>query len=152
MTKYVKDTDLGFKRLIAELQNAKNLEVVVGLQESEEKSADGVYVAEYAAANEYGTKKIPERSFMRSTFDENVADWQRMVDRNIRSVAEGKGSVWQTLSLIGLRMETQIKEKIGSNIQPANHPYTIAKKKSSRTLIDTSAMIQNVRYVVRSTK
>jgi hypothetical protein len=71
MTKYVKDTDLGFKQLIAELQNAKNLEVVVGLQESEEKSADGVYVAEYAAANEYGTKKIPERSFMRSTFDEN---------------------------------------------------------------------------------
>jgi hypothetical protein len=76
----------------------------------------------------------------------------KMVDRNIRAVAEGRGSVWQTLSLIGLRMETQIKEKIGSNIQPKNAPYTIAKKGSSRTLIDTSAMIQNVRYVVRNNK
>lgn len=149
MDNYLKDTDLGFKRLIDELQSADGIDVVAGLLQSEEKSKDGVYVADYATANEFGTSKIPERSFMRSTFDENVENWYQSVAYSMRKVAGGDGTVFHSLSRIGLRMETQIKEKIGSNIQPANHPYTIAKKKSSRTLIDTSAMIQNIRYVVK---
>jgi len=143
----VKDIDRGLKKFMRELQHAKNLEVVIGLQEGDTNGE--LSIAEYAAYNEYGTGKIPERSFMRSTFDEKVSDINRDIDNKYRQVQAGKMNIYSALNLVGLRHGRDIQKKIGSNISPANSPMTIAKKGSGKTLIDTGAMINAVRHIVR---
>lgn len=147
MAKYVKDTDKGLQKFIRELQSAKRAEVVIGLQEGD--MDNGESLADRGAHNEFGTKDIPERSFMRSTFDEKQSDINSFIARQYDLVKQGRQTVYRALSLIGLRHESQIKTKISSNIQPANDPKTVARKGSSRTLIDTGAMRAAVRYIVR---
>jgi hypothetical protein len=143
----VKDTDLGLKRFIAEMQSAKSVEVVIGILEG--TMNDGQSVAEYAAYNEFGTDRIPERSFMRTSFDENVGNINRDMQHVIGQVQQGQMTVVSALRNVGLKHVDRVQKKIGSNIQPANSPYTIAKKGSSRTLFDEGIMINSVRHLVR---
>ena len=145
--KYVTDKDLGLQRFIAQLQVAKRVEVVIGLQEGDTNG--GQSIAEYGAYNEYGTGDIPERSFMRTSFDENNRRISQDIATQYDLVKQGKKTVYAALGMVGLRHEADIKTKIGSNIQPANSPITIARKGSSRTLIDTGAMLAAVRYIIR---
>ena len=93
--------------------------------------------------------KIPERSFMRTSFDENIAKIQRDIDNQHSLVIQGKKDIRSALGEVGLRHQRRIKAKILSNIAPENAPSTKRKKKSSRTLIDTGAMLNSVHYVVR---
>lgn len=143
----VKDTDLGLKKFIAEMQSAKSVEVVVGILEG--TMNDGQSVAEYAAYNEFGTDKIPERSFMRTSFDENKHGISVVMGQQFAKVKRGEKTVVAALSHLGMYHQDQIQKKIGSNIQPANAPYTIEKKGSSRTLIDTGVMLNMTNYLVR---
>lgn len=145
--KYVTDKDMGLQQFIRELQSARNAEVVIGLQEGD--MAGGQSIAEYGAYNEFGTEDIPERSFMRTTFDEKQQDLNAFITRQYDLVKQGKITVYRALGLIGLRHQDQIQKKIGSNIQPKNADSTIAQKGSSRTLIDTGAMLAAVRYIIR---
>lgn len=148
MAKNIKDTDLGLKKFIEQLQVAKTTEVVIGIHEVD-KNDEGLTVAEYAAYNEFGTEDIPERSFMRSTFDEKVRQIESDMKAEYGKVADGKSTVYRALSIVGLKHETDIKEKIRSGVNPPNAEYTIAKKGSDKTLIDTGAMINHVRYIIR---
>lgn len=147
MASYTRDTDLGMKRILKELQDAIDTEIVIGVQEGSMNGKDDIAV--YAMANEFGDDKIPERSFMRSAWDESLVAIRAKLDANIEMMKIGKYTLFQALSLVGLFVETKIKEKISSNIPPPNAEVTIKRKKSDRTLIDTGAMRQAIRYVVR---
>lgn len=146
----VKDIDKGLKKFIRELQEAKTLEVVIGVHEGDTNS--GLSIAEYAAYNEYGTKNTPSRPFMRESFDENSSRISKDIDTRYRQVQAGKLDIRSALSLVGLRHTKDIQKKIGSSMAPANSPATIAIKGSDRTLIDTGAMINSIRHVVRAAK
>lgn len=145
--KYVTDKDLGLNRFIAQLQVAKRAEVVIGLQEGDTNG--GKSIAEYGAYNEYGTGDIPERSFMRTSFDENSRRISQDISAQYDLVKQGKALVHHALRWVALRHIVDIKQKINSNIQPANSPKTIARKGSSATLIDTGAMRDAVREIIR---
>lgn len=146
---HVTDRDLGLKAFIRQLEEAKVCEVAIGILEG--SVADGQQIAEYAAANEYGTNKgVPERSFMRTSFDENSHGISVVMGQQFAKVKRGEKSVRAALEHLGMYHQKHIKEKIGSNIQPQNHPETIRRKKSSRTLIDNGDMINSVHYVVRA--
>lgn len=147
MAKNVIDRDLGLKKIMRELQSAKNVFVTVGVHEGEQNS-EGLSIAEYGAYNEYGTSDIPERSFMRSTFDEKQAKIKRDMDSQFSSVVEGKSTVYRALQYIGERHQQDIQAKIKSGVNPENSPVTIERKGSSKTLIDTGALVQSIRYVV----
>ena len=142
------DRDLGLKRFIRELQVAKVTEVVVGVQQG--ANNDGQQIAEYAAYNEFGTENIPERSFMRSAFDENLAEIRRDMNSQCGRVQAGQITMRTALGLVGLRHQDQIKNKIDTNIPPPNSPVTIALKGSSHTLIDTGAMKNSIHYIMRA--
>lgn len=147
MASNVKDIDRGLKRFVREVQNARGATVEIGIHEN--KFNDGLSIAEYAAYNEYGTENIPERSFMRSTFDEKLASINSETQRLYKQVQDGKITVHKALGLLGMRHKADIQLKISSNIQPANAPATIERKGSSKTLIDTGAMRQSIDYVVK---
>ena len=142
------DRDLGLKKFIRQLQVAKVTEVVVGVQQGADN--DGQQIAEYAAYNEFGTESIPDRSFMRSAFDENLAELKQDMDTQYGRVQAGQITVRTALGLVGLRHQDQIKNKIDTNIPPPNSPVTIAKKGSSHTLIDTGAMKNSIHYIMRA--
>lgn len=142
-----RDIDRGLREFIRQMQIAKVTEVVVGVHQGD--SNDGQQIAEYAAYNEFGTENIPERSFMRSAFDENLSSIKQDMDARYGQVTRGEINVKDALGLVGLRHQDQIKNKIDTNIPPPNAPATIAAKGSSRTLIDTGAMKNSIHYIVR---
>lgn len=143
-----RDRDLGWREFQRQLREARTIEVVVGVQQGEMNS-DGEQIATYAAANEFGTEEIPERSFMRSAFDENVSELQQEMEGRYQQMMRGALTTRQALGLVGLKLQDMIKDKISSNIPPPNSEATIERKGSSRTLIDTSAMKNSIHYIYR---
>jgi hypothetical protein len=148
VAKWVKDKDLGLKRFVRELQSARTAFVTVGVHQGS-KDAQGTDIAEYAAANEYGTDNIPDRPFMRTSFDNNVAQIQRDMAAGYASVQTGN-SVFRALSTIGNKHQDRIQNIIETvDFLPRLSEATVkAKKGSTKTLIDSGAMKNSIRYVV----
>jgi hypothetical protein len=114
-------------------------------------------VATLAASHEFGLG-VPERSFLRSTFDLNIQAYVRYLNRGlgkeINDAARNKQSFGakdsQTLKRLALKMESDIKLRIGRRqIPPPNAPSTIAKKKSSTPLVDTGQLRRAITSDVR---
>ena len=100
----------------------------------------------YAGANEFGTKEIPERSFLRSTMDENRPRIVKFVDQQgINLIVKGQ-SLEKTLSLLGLFGVRIVKEKIVKGPFVPNAPATIQKKKSSKPLIDKGRLFGSITF------
>ena len=149
--KYTTDRDLGMRRIMRELRNARTAVVEVGVQEGS-KNLEGLTIAQYAAYNEYGTGKIPERSFMRSTFDERLGQINYRMSQQYNLMLMGGTTVFGALSRVGLEHQTDIQQKILDLKTPPNAQVTIDKKGSDNPLIDSSAMINSIRYVVKGVR
>ena len=74
--------------------------------------------------------------------------WTGILNKIVDGVVEGKTDVQNKIEQAGAVMVGDVKEKILSNIPPANHPKTIARKKSNRTLIDTGVMLKSINFKV----
>lgn len=155
------DLDLGFKAILEEISRTGARQVLVGIQEGAKTHVQsqkgrtqkaGISIAEYAAQNEFGTDKIPERSFMRSTFDERFSDIQTLVFTQFGLVIDQKITLDVAFNRIGLGITGMIQQKIRQIRTPPNSPVTIARKGSSKPLIDFGQMIASVRHVVKKTK
>lgn len=100
----------------------------------------GESMAEIAAQNEFGTDRIPERSFIRSGWDMNISTIERVVDNQVGAVADGTQTVPLALSTIAQVVKSIIQLRIDQIYSPPNSPVTIALKGSSKPLIDTGQM------------
>lgn len=148
MNKGVIDRDLGYRRIMADLRALDAMVVEVGLQDDGSGSG-GITNAAKGMFNEYGTRHIPERSFMRSTFDETRGKLDDLTRRLVGGVEDGKIGPRQAGELLGAYHQKDIQRKIQSGIPPPNKAATAAAKGSTKTLIDTAAMLQAIRYVVK---
>lgn len=81
--------------------------------------------------------KIPERSFIRSTFDEEYKDMIRKAEAGIAKVVEGRQSADTFFALYGEYLVSLIQEKIVSIENPANHPFTVQQKTTSAGVGDS---------------
>lgn len=91
---------------------------------------------------------IPQRSFMRSTYNEK----EKTITQgavNVARTASNGGDFEQSVKKLGQLVEGAIKRKIAQGPFKPNSPSTIRRKKSSRPLIDTGHMRQSIRYKVR---
>lgn len=149
----VADVDLGMEDIERELKKINNSYVLVGFQAGSvtksqtkdgRKKKAGLSMPEIAAANEFGTNTIPARPFMRTSYDENKQRIDRAIQGEYVKITKGKSTVKRSLTALGVFMVDQIKMKIRSIQSPPNSPRTIAKKKSSKPLIDFGQMIQSV--------
>lgn len=143
----VKDIDLGWKRIKKELMLIDNSYTKVGIQSDAGTEADGQNISAVGAYNEYGTKDIPARPFMRSTFDEQKAKLKSIQEKEYAKILAGKQSVKKALGFIGEFMTGEIKKKITTLRIPPNAPATIKAKKSTNPLIDTGRMRASITYV-----
>ena len=101
-----------------------------------------------AADNEFGTREIPARPFMRTSFDENMQRINNFILSEYDDVLTGKSNTRRSLNRIGLLGVDLVQVKIRSITNPPNSPKTIALKRSSKPLIDFGQMIQSVKFKV----
>ena len=154
------DTDKGYAGMVREFKRlAKGRHVVIGIRGDKgavkEEGAE-LTVVEYAAVNEFGSDdgRVPERSFMRSTFDEGKAKYTAELKRGVGSLLDGNGTLDAVLGRLGLRVQGDIQKKLatGEGLPPPNAAATIARKGSSHTLIDSGRMRQSIDFEVRNRK
>ena len=93
-------------------------------------------VADIASAAEFGLAQ-PQRSWLRAWFDENKSEIESQLATQLRlAMSEGKPFEWAA-ERVALWMQADIQRRISRGIAPENHPETIARKGSSRPLVDT---------------
>lgn len=141
------------KQTIAELAKSDpHVRVGIFVDESTGGQArdGGLTNVEVAAIHEFGAPEagIPERSFIRSTFSAQRAKYGGMLKKLLPRVLEGKLEARAMFDLIGQQIVSDINHKVRvEGVPPPLKPETIARKGSSRALIDTVRMLAALTYV-----
>lgn len=146
-----KDIDRGYDRIKKQLFRRGTSRLVVGILAPEgQKDRGGVTNAQLGAIHEFGAPRanIPERSFLRRTFDERQAEYERSLRSAIGKVVDRGGSLRLALERLGARAAADVQNTIARGIPPPNAPRTVAKKGSSTPLIDTGQLRQSISYDV----
>ena len=124
---------------------------VLGSKGGNAEHSSGITMVELAAIHEFGSPKnnIPQRSWIRSTFDDNAALAAFSV-KIVAALLNGKIELDRALDMIGAFAATEIKKNVtqGEHIAPPLQPETIRRKKSTRPLVDTGRMINAVTWEV----
>lgn len=117
--------------------------------DTSEGSTSYTTILDVALANEFGTKNIPERSFLRSSFIKYNRKFQRIFIAMIRKdMADGKLDMDMLLKKAGAYWVGLVKKQITDIRKPPNAPSTIKKKGSSNPLIDTGQLRASIGYEV----
>ena len=135
------------KKYFRELKKMTDMEIQVGFQ-GDQKYEDGTSIAQVAAINEFGASDIPERPFMRQSFENHEGELQAVCDAAQRLVSSG-GSAEQALQQVGVVAKGLVQDEIVNGGFAPNAESTIKKKGSEQPLIDTGTMRQSVNFVVK---
>ncbi|WP_150317083.1 hypothetical protein [Enterobacter hormaechei] len=143
----------GADRVIRQrIQSLAGVTLTVGIHRG--KTNQGVDVATYGAWNNFGTKNamgwelIPERPFMKFASD-RIADWMRSdaYKEVLRDVARGRITPQQAITRIGAQAVAITSKTIAdSALYRPNSDITIARKVSTKPLINSGVLIQTVNY------
>jgi len=143
----------GADRVIRQrIESLAGVTLTVGIHRGETNK--GVDVATYGAWNNFGTKNamgwelIPERPFMKFASD-RIADWMRSdaYKEVLRDVARGRITPQQAITRIGAQAVAITSKTIAdSALYRPNSDITIARKGSTKPLINSGVLIQTVNY------
>ena len=142
----VKEIDQGWARIKKQLAIMDGSYTKVGVQEGE-RHDNGISMVIIAAANEFGTFKIPERPALRNAFDNNRPALESLKLRLITGIYSGKLTAERALGLLGEQHQRNTQKSIRDLKTPPNAPFTIARKRSSNPLVDTGQYIGSIRHV-----
>ena len=131
-------------------------------QAEEKTTAEVMTNVVLAAIHEFGTEHVPERSFIRSTFDKNREEYLGIMRKLVSAIYDGKTSAQHVLNIIGMKMKWDMKNAIleGSGIPPPLAPSTIKKKQKKgrwrktpakdapRPLVDTGRLVAAIDHAV----
>lgn len=151
------DTSLweAIRRRVAALDKAPHVKVGV-LAGLGDEDVGGVTLIELAAVHEFGSPAagIPERSFIRSTFDQRRDELRRVGAELTRQIVAGRVDVVTALGRLGLWGANAVKRQItGKLVVPRLEDSeagrrTIKRKGSSTTLVDTGRLVNSITWVV----
>lgn len=112
-------------------------------------SADGEVLL-YASVHEFGAPSIniPERSFMRKTFDDKIDDMSDTIEDLVGQYIMGDISYKATMDAIGEYVVGLIRQTVVELKSPPLKSSTIAAKGSSQPLIDKGQMLDSIDYEV----
>jgi len=122
--------------------------VSVGIIDAGSHIDGDLTVASIGFIHEFGTEKIPERSFMRSTIQEKKKDIIALQKKLLKQIVLGAISQNKALGLIGEFTSDLMSQKIVSISDPPNKSQTIKRKGSSNPLVDTGQMKNSITYEV----
>lgn len=126
-----------FERLKSACRSMDGKKIVVGIV------GDGVdsEVLKIAAAHEYGTDKLPERSFIRASFDADQDKLGSIVSGQVNKVLSGQISADTAANAIGAQAAQLVQNFIDENrVKP---PSDFSKKTQHTTLYETGTHIRD---------
>jgi hypothetical protein len=86
--------------------------------------------------------QIPERSFVRSTWDKKVRGYERLMMRQAVLVIDGKAKPQEAIGRVGEKVLADVRRTMNRGVPPPLKPETIRRKRSSKPLIDTAQLKQ----------
>lgn len=107
-------------------------------------------------ANGYPLKKdttvirIPERSFLRAGYDENIDKIVEQVEKQLPLVLENDVDVKFFMEGIGQQFASMIQRKLKDLKSPALSDMTVERKGSSNPLVDSGRLHGAIRHEVKS--
>jgi len=112
-------------------------ELTVGVHapEGAQQHSDGPTVLQIAEWNEFGLG-VPQRSFVRAWFDEQKGDVHLTLRDQLRGATRRGDALQTSLNRVALFAQGRMQKRIADGIEPENAPSTIARKGSSKPLID----------------
>lgn len=144
----VKINNKGLEKELELINKIGKARVKVGVQaDAGIHSESGESLVDIGIWNEYGTAHIPSRSFIRQTFEDNQQALAQYLGRVVENVAKGDDLV-QELSKLGQWYQDKQKKTLTSYPWTPNAPSTRRRKKSSKPLVDTSQLVNSIRYKV----
>lgn len=157
----VKDDDRQYRKIVKAVQEEKAGAVYIGILEEESSGTGrGIGLAGIATVHEFGAVAkgtafgdivIPQRSFVRSTMDEEREKIAQLSERLWKLVIDLKISKFEALSRMGIFIQAAIQKKIATIKDPRNADATIAIKGFDNPLIGPtpSVMQKAINFVVR---
>lgn len=138
--------DRGAQMLMRPTQPKLRIGVIGNEAVTEHGMGSGLTVAEIATIHEFGTQRIPRRSWLRDYVDGNKARIEVML-RNVakRGFIAGLGS---TLETFGVVMVGEIQDRISDRIPPPLSSRTKSRKGSDVPLVDTGQLRSSITYQV----
>lgn len=131
--------------------------ILVGLPSNSRPYPDGTPVIMVAAVHEFGTTirvngnviVIPERSFLRSTLEENKEKYLQLI-RDIVAESVRRGTlINNSLNAVGLVMRADVQTKIDSGPFESNAGSTLlAKNPKTKPLIHTGHLRSSIEFVI----
>lgn len=148
----IKIVDKGWEKYLKAIPSLRNSYTRVGFPAGEDPApGDKTFdqVVQVAAVHEFGAPKvnIPERSFLRSTFDEQREPINQALEKVYEQVAAGQRTTRQAFSRVGEWFKGKVQNKIRDLKSPALATETIKRKGSANPLVDTGQMMQSVTHV-----
>lgn len=124
-----------FQRLQAECDAFKGKKVLVGIVGA---GGDAVKIAH---AHEYGTGRLPARSFIRASFDADQDKLEGIISEQVERVVSGKTSADAAINAIGAQAAQLVQNYIDENrVTPASN---FAHKTQHTTLYETGTHIRD---------
>lgn len=156
MAMKITDKDLGWKRLQDMLRKSQGkAHAVVGVFGAKaDEDHGGLPNVVIACTHEFGLKignaVIPERSFIRGTVDAKTKEIAAMAKKLASLVIDGTTDIHKALDVLGQYVRGLIQARISAGIPPPLKPATIARKGSSKPLIDTGQLRASIDTEVRA--
>lgn len=144
-TKVIKSPKKAAKELEKLAKSLRGPDLVkVGLPKGSNDYPDGTSVIMVGTVHEFGSpsKNIPQRSFLRSTVESNKRPYKDMFKKLSIRIIKGKITKKQALGLIGLQVQTDVREKITDIKEPE------LKHREGNPLVDTGHLRQSITFEV----
>lgn len=159
----VKSVDKGWKSLsktmkaIAQSDSKVHVGILGGKRNS--RKGEPLTNVELGFVHEFGTARVPERSFIRSTFEVNREKYAGILKRLVPQIYAQKMTVAQVLNILGATMAADIKKRMADGeIKPPNAPATLERKRAKsyrgaakgepKALIDTAQLLGSVTWAL----
>ena len=142
-----------YKKFLAKMSEIAG-GVKAGILEGATNRVTGEPIAPYAIYNEFGTKNIPARPFMRTVAKSEPKKWIGEMVRHIRGKATDPAIWKQALGVAGESMKADIKDSIQNGAWTPNAPATVRAKarkgkvEPDHPLMDTGEMFAAVSFEV----
>jgi hypothetical protein len=150
----VQDTDHGYRELVEKLYGLSEDKptVSMGIHEAKGSATHGkgpATIIDIANFNEFGTSRIPARSFIGDWFDEDEPKMREDLLHLMQSAVAGKMTADEALEILGQTGVGRIQQRISAGIEPANSESTIHQKGSSKPLVNKGILRSSIDYEVK---
>ncbi len=142
----VKERDSNYKKIVENLKRLNKKSVKAGVFSDAGKEDNGTPIVDVAIYNEYGTRFIPSRPFVRIATEKNKKMWLDGAEQVVDNVIDGQKA---NFSNLGKQMVENIREVIGDKgLLVPNAPSTIRRKGHDLPLIETGKLKKSIRFEV----